>query len=177
MSVNKLYDVTQFGTDNITVLRRVLDQISHDALTFKFTDTVPTVDTVNYHEVVLYDNGSGQKRLCVKTGKGSLFCINVYPGLAPQGPVTTITSGPYTVLDTDYVILVDATSAPITVNLPTAVGRLGRIFNIKRINTNANTVTLDAAGAELIDATPTKIYTLPFVSLTIYSDDTQWWII
>lgn len=176
MSVRKTFDVTQFQGDNITVLRRVLDQMSHDSLTFKFTDTMPTVSTVDYNEVVLFDNGT-TKKMCVKTGKGALFCINVYPGLAPQGPTTTVTSGPYTVLDTDYVILVDATSGAITVNLPTAVGRLGRIFNIKRINTNANSVTIDAAGAETIDNTATKVLVLPYTAATVYSDDSNWWII
>jgi hypothetical protein len=177
MSVRKTFDVTQFGSDNITVLRRVLDQMSHDALTFKFTDTIPTVDTVDYHEVVLYDNGNGSMRMCVKTGKGNLFCTNIYPGLMPQGPVTNVTSGPYTVTDNDYVILVDATTAAITVNLPTAVGRLGRIFNIKRINTNANSVIIDAAGAEVIDNTATKTLVLPYTAVTLYSDNVKWWII
>jgi hypothetical protein len=176
MSVKKLYDVTQFGADNITVLRRVLDQISNDALTFKFTDVVPTVSTVGYHEVVLYDNGSGAKRMCVKTGKGNLFCINIYPGLAPQGPFTTVTTN-YTVTDNDYVILADATAGAITIALPTAVGRMGRIYNIKRINTNANSVIIDASGAETIDRTATKTLVLAYTAVTVYSDDSNWWII
>ena len=176
MSVKKVFDVTQFGGDNITVLRRVLDQISHDALTFKFTTKEPTVKNVNFHEVVLYDNGVDPKRMCVKTGKGNLFCINIYPGLMPQGPVTTVTNN-YTITDNDYVILVDATASPVTVVLPTAVGRDGRIFEVKRISTNANTVTLDGDGAETIDNSATQVYTLPYVSLTVYSDGSNWWII
>jgi len=176
MSVDKLLNVTQFQGDNIAVLRQVLDKISHDALTFKFTTTVPTVKNVGYHEVVLYDDGVNPKRMCVRTGKNNLFCINIYPGLMPQGPVTTVTTN-YTITDNDYVILVDATAAPVTVVLPTAVGRDGRVFEVKRISTNANTVTLDGDGSETIDASTTQVYTVPYVSLTVYSDGSNWWII
>ena len=172
MSVNKLYDVTQFGQENLTVLRRILDQVAHDALTFKFTDVVPTVSTVNFHEVVLYDNGKGSRRMCVKTGKGNLICYT-FGGI---GPATHV-SADYTITDTDFVILVDATAAPVTITLPTAVGREGRIFEVKRVSSNANTVTLDGNGGETIDNSTEQIYSLPYVSLTVYSDGTEWWII
>ena len=177
MSIKKVYDVTQFKGDNLAVLRTVLDQISHDALTFKFTDKVPTVDNVGMHEVVLYDDGAGNRRMCVKSGKKNLICMNVYPGLMPQGPVTVVTTTPYTVTDNDYVVLVNATAAPATVNLPTAVGKLGRVYNIKRISTNANAVTIDAFGAQTIDQTATKTLVLPYTAVTLYSDDANWWII
>ena len=172
MSVNKLYDVTQFGSENITVLKRILDQVAHDALTFKFTDVVPSVSTVNFHEVVLYDNGKGSRRMCVKTGKGNLLCFT-FGGIGPA----TLVTGDYTITDTDFVILVNATAAPVTVTLPSAVGREGRVYEVKRISSNANQVTLDCYSAETIDEATEQIYTLPYVSLTVYSDGSNWWII
>jgi hypothetical protein len=172
MSVNKLYDVTQFGEENLTVLRRILDQVSHDALTFKFTDKVPTVSTVNFHEVVLYDNGKGARRMCVKTGKGNLICFT-FGGIGPA----TLVDADYTIKATDFVLLVDATAAPVTVTLPTAVGIEGRTYEVKRVSSNANTVTLVGDGSETIDESTEQIYTLPYVSLTVYSDGGNWWII
>ena len=177
MAIKKLYDVTQYDGQNIAVLRTILDRVSQDTLTFKFTTVKPTINTVAAHEVVLFDNGVDPKKLCVRTGKGNLFCVNIFPLLSPAPPTVTVTSATYTITDNDYVILVDATAAPVTVTLPTAVGREGRIFEVKRISTNANTVTLDGAGAETIDNSANQIYTLAYVSLTVYSDGSNWWII
>jgi len=177
MAIKKLYDVTGFDGQNIAVLRTILDRVSQDSLTFKFTKVLPTVNNVAANEVVLYDAGGTLKKVCMKTGEGNLICFYMPSLLAPGPPVTNVSSGPYTVLDTDYVILVNATSGAITVNLPTAVGREGRIYNIKRINTNANLVTIDGAGAETIDNTATKVLALPYTAATIYSDNANWWII
>lgn len=56
----------------------------------------------------------------------------------------------YTAAD-DYTI--DCTSGTFTVNLPTAVGITGRIYVIK--NSGVGVITIDPAGAELIDGAAT----------------------
>lgn len=77
-----------------------------------------------------------------------------------------------TFLATDYTI--DATSGTFTVNLPTAVGITGRIYVIK--NSGVGTITLDPAGAELIDSLATATV-VSGASITTQSTGTGWIII
>ena len=43
---------------------------------------------------------------------------------------------------TDDVILADATSGALTVTMPSVVAAKGQLFRVKRINGNANDVTI-----------------------------------
>lgn len=58
-------------------------------------------------------------------------------------------------------ILADATSGNITVTLPTAVSN-NAAFNVKKIDTSTNTVTIEAYSTETIDGA---------LNVTIYDDD------
>jgi len=60
-------------------------------------------------------------------------------------------TGAYTATDDDIVILVDATAGAITITLPAASGRSGQVYIIKKIDSSANTVTVDANASETID--------------------------
>jgi len=53
----------------------------------------------------------------------------------------------YNVTDNDY--LIDATSGSFTVNLPSAVGIGGKIYQIK--NSGSGVITVDANGSQTID--------------------------
>jgi hypothetical protein len=72
----------------------------------------------------------------------------------------------YTIVTTDDMILADATSGTFTITLPTAVGLLGKQFTIKRINTNANNVTIGTTSSQTIDGSTTYIITTPNQSIT-----------
>lgn len=175
MSVSKVFDVTGFQEDNVAVLRRVLDQISHDALTFKFTDKVPTVDTVNYHEVVIYDSGTSPRKVCVKSGKGELICFWMPSVLGPGAPVTVVTGPTYTATASDYVILA---TGPVTITLPDAVANDAKTMYIKRMTSGgANTVIIDGQGSQTIDNALTQTLNVRYVSVQIYAGSGNWWII
>ena len=58
-------------------------------------------------------------------------------------------------------VLCDCTSGNITISLPTAVGNQAA-FNIKKIDSSSNTVTIDPDSSETIDGAAT---------VTIYDDD------
>lgn len=73
--------------------------------------------------------------------------------------------------------LIDATSGAVTVTLPAALGCTRRIYNIKKIDASANTVTIDANAAETIDGALTQVLTAQWQSITIQSDGTNWYII
>jgi hypothetical protein len=68
-------------------------------------------------------------------------------------PSVTVTTTPYTALETDSVIYVDTTAGAITINLPAVAtaSSNGKFYYIKKISTDSNTVTIDPNGAELIE--------------------------
>jgi hypothetical protein len=92
--------------------------------------------------------------------------------------VASNSSTPYTGTSTNgqKTILHDATSASITHNLATAVGNTA-IITIKKIDSSANTVTIDANSTETIDGGLTAVLTRQYESITLVSDGSNWVII
>lgn len=91
-------------------------------------------------------------------------------------PITTVTTT--TTLDATHgTVVVNNTGGAATINLPTAVGISGRIYVIKKISGAALNVTIDGAGAELIDGAATKTLTLQYSSMIIQSDNVGWQIL
>lgn len=91
-------------------------------------------------------------------------------------PTTLITASSYNITDEDAIILADATAAPITLTLPPAADVLYQVFAIKRLNSGANSVTIDGLGSETIDGALTKVLSSQYDTLNIVSDGTEWWI-
>ncbi len=83
----------------------------------------------------------------------------------------------YTATDSDTVILCDATAGAFTVTLPTAVGRTGRVFYIKKIDATVNAITLDGDGAETIDGGTTQVISIQYNALKLISDGSEWHIL
>ncbi len=77
----------------------------------------------------------------------------------------------------DETILVDATAAARTITLPAAAGKLGWIYNIKKVDSSANAVVIDGNASETIDGELTFSLTVQYMSLTIVSDGSNWHII
>ena len=115
---------------------------------------------------------------------------NVYMGpngLAEVAPGTDINtyisiiskSGDYTVLDDDgvSVITVDASSAAVTITLPTAADNEGRVLHIKKIDSSANNVTVDGEGSETIDDQTTQTISAQYDDMRIVCDSNEWWIL
>jgi hypothetical protein len=72
---------------------------------------------------------------------------------------------------------VDATSGSITANLPSAASSTGLVVIIKKIDSTANTVTIDPAGAELIEFGSTLVLSSQGDSYQIQSDGTAWYVL
>jgi len=90
-------------------------------------------------------------------------------GAGPNSGVTTLTAA-------DSIVLADATAGIITVNLPSAIGIAGRVYTI--IHTlGTPTVTVTAAGAELINDAHIKNLPDRPNEVTIVSDGAKWWIL
>jgi hypothetical protein len=88
------------------------------------------------------------------------------------------TTGPtYNATNANSIILANAVSAAITVNLPAASGNDKLQITIKKIDQSAFVVTVKGSGAELIDISNTFNIDRPMDSITVVCDGTQWWVI
>lgn len=86
--------------------------------------------------------------------------------------VKTVTAD-YATIEGDDVILVDAT---VTITLPTAVGLEGYHFIVKNIHVTGIT-TIATTGSETIDGQSTKTITNQYTSLTLISNNVNWFIL
>lgn len=77
----------------------------------------------------------------------------------------------------DTVLLCDATSGSITITLPAAAASSGKVFYIKKTNSNANAVTIDGNSSETIDGDLTQIITTQYDSVTVVCDGVAWYVI
>lgn len=102
---------------------------------------------------------------------------NKLPFYQVLGNIVTNTSAAYTALADDFTILCDATSAGITINLPQAVTAKYRVYNIKKIDSSGNSVTIDGFGSETIDGSTTQVTSTQYVHFTIQSNGIAWYII
>jgi hypothetical protein len=96
-------------------------------------------------------------------------------GGAARGAYRSVTTSG-NVVSGDYLIVADATAGSITMTLPPAALVPGRIYVFKRINSGANTVTVDAYGSETIDGALTHVLSPQWNSITIISNGTAWYI-
>ena len=89
--------------------------------------------------------------------------------------VATKTSA-YTITTSDEIILADASGGSFTLTLPTAVGNHG-LYSVKKVDSSANTVTVNTAGGQKIDGGATVIIRVQNASIAIISNGTDWYII
>lgn len=91
--------------------------------------------------------------------------------------VNVITAASVT-LDTTYcVVLCDATSNAITVNLPAISAQAGIIYHIKKIDASANAVTVEGNASETIDGSLNQIITTQYTNMMIVAGLTEWSIL
>lgn len=86
----------------------------------------------------------------------------------------TAKSGNYTLVYTDEFVEADASGAGFTLTLPTAVGHAGQQFEIKKIDSTVNPVTVATTGGQTIDGGSTAVILMPQTSLTFRSNNLNW---
>ena len=121
--------------------------------------------------LTLDDNAAGSMVLIVK---GSTNTQQRIHGAATKAFVDT----PYTTLATDEMIFWNCAGGNCTQALPTPVGALGRTLIVKRTDTTANTLTLTPAAGQ-VEGAASYIMAGGAVraSVTLMSDNANWWII
>lgn len=73
-------------------------------------------------------------------------------------------------------VLVNAAAGPITITLPNAVGD-NHLYIIKKIDASANPVTVITLNSQTIDGLSTSGLGNQFSSMTVKSDNANWWLI
>lgn len=76
----------------------------------------------------------------------------------------------YNIATNDYTI--DCTSGTFTVTLPTAVGVVGKIYNIK--NSGAGTITIATTSSQTIDGVTTKTISVQYTNIQVQSNGANW---
>lgn len=109
--------------------------------------------------------------------EGQAWLDTSSPGTTTETLALVTKVGAYTATDSDAVILCDASGGAFTVTLPTAVGISGKVYRIKKIDSSANAITIDADGSETIDDSTTRVLSSQYDAITIISDGSEWWIL
>ena len=139
-------------------VQKLLNWIGHSV-----NDTVPALSNV-----------LGHTRLDTDTGRQRYYDGSDWKDFNNSFMPFSIKTAAYTLTDLDRMILVDSTTAAFTLMLPSAVGRLGKHYKIKKIATPLNTVTIDPNGTETIDGFTTWALRWDEEYIEIVSDGTNW---
>jgi hypothetical protein len=151
-----------------------------------FTTTTGTVrhtvatydDTSGATGDVYYRNSSGVfTRLAIGNSNQVLKVASSLPSWGDVTFNTTSKTANYTIATSDTVVLADATSGSVTITLPTASSASGYRFFIKRIDNSANSVSVQRQGSDTIDGATSQSLSLQYMSITVVSNGSNWYII
>jgi len=145
--------------------------------TYTNTEILQNDFTGTYGTVIDY---SGSLTLMSVTG-GRLGIGTITPNspLQVAGSIATALAtktAAYTLTATDSTILADATTAALTVTLPTPVGISGRQYTIKKIDSSVNVVAI-ASAAGTIDGAATKALSASGQVARVVSDGQNWFVV
>ena len=91
--------------------------------------------------------------------------------------IETITASSDVLDNSNYIILADASSNTVTLNLPAASGNTGLTYIIKRTDAAGSyAVILDANASETIDGSTTYTLSSQYQSIRIICDGSNWYI-
>lgn len=77
----------------------------------------------------------------------------------------------------EFTILCDCSSGAITINLPSAATETEKVYNIKKIDSTADLVTISPNGSDEVEFESDAIIGQWGTCLTIQNDGTDWYII
>ncbi len=111
--------------------------------------------------VTITDGGGGAITIAASGGGGTSY--------TPRSKTAN-----YTAIAGD-VISCDTTAGGFTITLPASATNAGAAVLIKKISTDANTLTVGRTGADLLDGATSQVLTLPYASYLLVADGTTNW--
>jgi len=98
-------------------------------------------------------------------------------GYLTQIRLITFASSPATLtLNPGQTALVDASGGAVSIVLPDATATYN-IYNIKKTDNTANTVTINTTSSQTIDGSASAVIQVQYVCVSVVSDGTKWNII
>ncbi len=160
--------------------------VEFNADSFYFTITTGTVRK----KVAIYDDSSGANgdlhyrdssgnlvRLGIGAAGKTLRSTGSIPAWSDATFTTSTKSSSYTISNTDTVIFANASSGAVTITLPLASGSGGYRFYVKRTDGSANACSVGVSGSDTIDGQSSISLSAQYMSLTLVSDGSAWYII
>lgn len=139
-----------------------------------------TLDLTSDLAILIYD-ATLIKWIAYAVGSSILGAANVWTGSQTfSASIQTAYAGlnaAATLDATRQTVAVDATAGAITITLPAAASCTGRRYDIKKVDSSANAVTIDGNAAETIDGAATKVLSAQYSAATVISNGSGWWII
>src|SRR4030067_2294174 len=115
-----------------------------------------------------------------KSHKDLMENINYLNSFTWQSSNKTFTDNNYTTTPEDCSLFFDSTNGNITINLPTAIGKMGRFLSFKKVKddsvTSKNYIAVTAFGSELVDSEAIEYLDYIGDSIFIQSDGSNWQI-
>ena len=108
-----------------------------------------------------------------QTAAGISNIYNSKPGISYNANSRTVTNN-YTVQPEDHTILVNATTAAVTITLPPVGSHRYPFVVVKKIDSTTNTVTIDGAGANTIDGALAVVLRNRYGTATLHADNVEW---
>lgn len=103
--------------------------------------------------------------------------LRVDGGLRGHFQIVTNALSPFAVSDLDDLIVCDCSAGAVTLNLPPVLPLTGLYIKIKKSDQTRNAVVLDGFNAETIDGLQVRSLSVPYGSITLFCDGTQWLIV
>ena len=111
-----------------------------------------------------------------KDADGDVHTLQFWRGALPTEVHVTEVSTTHTASDTPERINADASGGAFTISLPTAVGREGYLYTVKKTDSSANAITIDPYLSETIDGDSSFDVEFEDEVVCFYSDNADWWI-
>ena len=77
----------------------------------------------------------------------------------------------------DFLVLADATAAPLTVTLPPAADSMKALITVKKTDSSGHHVTVEGNGAETIDGSANVVLGSVHDAVTVACDGYGWWVL
>ncbi len=85
----------------------------------------------------------------------------------------TVTANTTLIVTDPDICEVDASGGPVTITMPLTTARGGKAFDISKIDSSANAVTIVPAGAETIIGAASFVLLFQYESVPLYANDTR----
>ena len=151
-----------------------LNTLSPKKWVANYSGTTPTIDSSSGVRVgdLAIDSSTTPNKIwkCLSTTLGSPIWV------IDEFNISTVNTA-YTVTASDYIILANASASAFTVSLPTVATSNRLHIYIKKIDTSANGVTVNASGSELIDGELMQYINTYPDCMEIVCDGSEWYIV